>query len=168
MHASYLCTVACLAAGGLLLGCGGRGCSEPEVVRDCGNHGGEDAAQNELKKIEGTWRFVSRVRVDGKPNPPEQLARWKLTITGEKWSVLEDGKLGNAGVHKFDPTKKPAQLDVLITKGEEKGSYHIGIYELEGDTMKVCLGFPNKERPTSFTPELGQYAVVFQREQEKP
>jgi len=126
----------------------------------------KEAGENVLKKIQGTWRFVSQ-EMAGKPRPPEEVAKLKITFTGDKWVVREDGNVVQAGTHKLDPTKKPAQVDAAVTEGQDKGSTMLGIYQLEGDTMKVCFDTQGKERPTSFQAKAGQFAVVIQREQKK-
>jgi uncharacterized protein (TIGR03067 family) len=151
MCGKCLCVVviASLAAGGSSLGAGGK-----------------EAGENELKKIQGTWKFVSH-EMAGKPTPPEQRAKITITFTGDKWSVREDGKVVQSGTHKFDPTKKPGHVDAVVTEGEGKGSTMAGIYELKDDTMKVCFDLQGKERPTSFTAKAGQLAAVIQREKKK-
>jgi uncharacterized protein (TIGR03067 family) len=148
MRGKYLSVVAVasLVMGGTLLG-----------------GGGNQASDNELKKIQGTWQFISQ-EMDGKPRPAEQVAKLKITFTGDKWSVREDGRVVQAGTHKFDPTKKPAQVDAPVTVGEGKGSTMLGIYEMKGDRMKVCFDLQGKERPTSFTAKTGQMAAAIQRE----
>jgi uncharacterized protein (TIGR03067 family) len=148
MPGKYLCVVAVtlLAMAGTLLG-----------------GGGNQASDNELKKIQGTWQFVSQ-EMDGKPRPAEQVATLKITFTGDKWSVREDGKVVQAGTHKFDPTKKPGQVDAAVTEGEGKGSTMLGIYEMKADKMKVCFDLQGKERPTSFTAKTGQMAAAIQRD----
>jgi uncharacterized protein (TIGR03067 family) len=129
--------------------------------------GAKETGQDELKKLQGTWQFVSQ-EVGGKPVPPAQLAKMTITFTGDKWAVRADGKVVQAGTHKLDPTKKPAQVDAVVTEGEDKGSTMLGIYELKGDTMKACFDPAGKERPTSFTTQAGQMAVIIQREKKKP
>ncbi|HYT93395.1 MAG TPA: TIGR03067 domain-containing protein [Gemmataceae bacterium] len=129
--------------------------------------GGKETGEDVLKKIQGTWRFVAK-EVDGKPRPAEQVAKLTITFTGDKWSVREDGKVVQAGTHKFDPSKKPAQVDAAVTAGEGKGSTMLGIYELQGDMMKVCFDPQGKERPTSLTAKTGQFAAVVRREKPKP
>ena len=78
--------------------------------------------------------------------------------------MRDDGKSVQAGTHKFDPTKKPGQVDAVITEGEGKDSKMLGIYEMKGDTMKVCFDPVGKSRPTSFTAKEGEFFAVVQRE----
>ena len=141
--------VALLVAGGTLLG------------------GGNEAGEKDLKKIQGTWKFISQ-EMEGKARAPEDVAKLKITFTDDKWSVREDGKVVQAGTHKLDPTKKPAQVDAMVTEGEGKGEKMLGIYELKGDTMKVCFDPMGKERPTGFSAKAGQFAAVIQREKKNP
>lgn len=151
MRGKWLCVfaIASLATGGTLLGGGGK-----------------EAGENELKKIQGTWQFVSQ-EMDGKSVPPEQLAKMTIAFTGDKWSVRQDDKVVQEGTHKLDATKKPAQVDAVVTEGEGKGSTMLGIYDLKGDTLKVCFDPKGKERPTSLTAKAGQFSAVLQREKKK-
>src|SRR4051812_3915483 len=129
--------VALLGAGGTLLGGDAK-------------QTGDDV----LKKLQGTWKFVAQ-EMHGKALPPEE-GKSRITFDGDKWLVRADGKVVQGGTHKFDPTKKPGQVDAAVTEGEGKGTTMIGIYELKGDTMRVCFDLIGKERPTAFTAKVGQ------------
>src|SRR5437870_4349868 len=48
--------------------------------------GGDKAADGELKKIQGAWKFLAHER-DGKATPAEELKKLKITFTGDKFSV---------------------------------------------------------------------------------
>jgi len=148
MSRKYLCVVAIvsLAAGGPILG------------------GGEKVAGvSELLSIQGIWQFVS-YDIDGKPKPAEQLAKTTIAFIGDGWTLREGGKVLRRGTLQFDPSKKPADVDAVVTEGEGKGATMLGIYELKGDTMKLCFDPQGKERPTRFTAKAGQLAAVVQRE----
>jgi uncharacterized protein (TIGR03067 family) len=125
--------------------------------------GGKDAGAGDLKKLQGTWKFLSH-EMDGNPTPPEQVAKLKITFTGDKFEVREGDRVVQAGTHKLDASKKPAQVDATVTDGEGKGSKMLGIYEFKGDTIKVCFDPMGKERPTSFTSKGGLFTAVCQRE----
>jgi len=128
--------------------------------------GGAQDSASELKKIQGTWRFIAQ-EMGGKASTKEDLAKMTIVFTGDRFDVRDDGKTVQAGTHKFDPTKKPGQVDAVITEGEGKDSKMLGIYEMTGDTMKVCFDPMGKARPTSFTPKEGQFSAVVQREKKK-
>ena len=70
-----------------------------------------------------------------------------------------------------DPSKKPTTFDAVIQEGEVKGkslkgTTIYGIYELNGDTRKLCYVIGSKEdRPTDFAskPGSGVYLEVLKR-----
>ena len=58
-------------------------------------------------------------------------------------------------------------MDITITEGDAKGQLQLAIYELDGDTMKICANTPgDKERPKEFTskPGSGHINIVLKRE----
>src|SRR3954471_19749577 len=99
--------------------------------------------------------------MNGEKMPEDQLKKMSITYAGNQWTVKEGDKVLVAGTQKLDPSKKPHEIDSVITEG--KGNTMLGIYELEGDRMKVCFDPQGKERPKEFTPKAGQYAGVIQR-----
>jgi uncharacterized protein (TIGR03067 family) len=111
------------------------------------------------------WRGVS-VTEDGKEMSKEEADGVRLTVTGEKYTLkLRDQDI--EGTHRLDPTKKPKQIEAVRTKGPHKGEKMVGIYELDGDTFKVCFAAPGKtDRPTEFksTAGSGQRVLVLKRE----
>lgn len=125
--------------------------------------GGKATGESELKKLQGTWQFVSQ-DIDGKARPAAELAKIKITFIGDKWSVAEGDKVLQAGTHKLDPSKTPAQVDAKVTEGEGKGSTMLGIYELKGDTLQVNFDPQGKERPKDFKAAAGLMGVTIKRE----
>jgi uncharacterized protein (TIGR03067 family) len=123
----------------------------------------KDAGGDVLKQIQGTWKFVSQ-EADGKPRTKDELAKQTITFEGDKWMVHRDGKVIQAGTHKFDPDQKPPQVDAVVTEGEDKGNTMLGIYELKGDTLKVCFDAKGKERPVDFTNKAGRMTAAVERE----
>ena len=126
----------------------------------------EAAVAKELQAFKGTWRLSSR-EVDGKKSSEEWIKDVIATNDGSgRFSVRRGGKYIDAGAVKLDPTKKPKTVDVTFTGGERKGQAVVGIYELEGDTFRVCVARPGDERPTEFSAKAGSghTLVVYQRE----
>jgi uncharacterized protein (TIGR03067 family) len=116
-----------------------------------------------LKQIQGTWKFTAK-EMDGKAKSKAELDKTIITFTGDKWEVKDAGKIVQGGTHKFDPSKKPAQVDAMVTEGDGKGNTMLGIYELTGDTLKVCFDPNGKERPTSLQAKGSQMSATVQRE----
>ena len=64
------------------------------------------------------------------------------------------------GIQKIDPTKSPKTIDVTMTEGPNKGAIMLGIYEIDGDTLKVCFDAEVKKRPTEFKSPAGSETFV--------
>lgn len=112
----------------------------------------DKAVKEELDKLQGTWRITS-LEMDGKPIPQEFLKEAKIIVKGDKF----ESRVGvpYTGTVKIDPTQKPKTIDLVFESGPEKGNTSLGIYELDGDTWKICLGVNTMERPTEFAAKPG-------------
>jgi uncharacterized protein (TIGR03067 family) len=125
----------------------------------------KDEVKKEIERFQGTWVFES-VNVEGEAAPAESLKGAKLVIKGDKFTAHE-GKEELHGTFKVDPSKKPKTLDVTFSDGPDKGKTMQGIYELTGDTYKVCIGMPGKERPKEFVSKKGSGHVLEVLKREK-
>ena len=69
------------------------------------------------------------------------------------------------GTQKLDPSKSPKAIDVTMTEGPNKGAVMLGIYEFDGDTLKVCFDPQGKKRPTEFKspPDSANFVNVHKR-----
>ena len=74
----------------------------------------------------------------------------------EAWIYLVwDAKQGE---YKLDPTAKPKAIDLVEPNGSRNTP---GIYELDGDTLKICIAEgQNAVRPTAFKPDGMRMPVV--------
>ncbi len=124
----------------------------------------EAAVKKDLEKLRGTWRYESLV-VEGTKADEDDFKNARLVCEGEKFT-MNDGTATYRGTLHLDPAKKPRTIDVVFTDGPEKGKTSFGIYEVEGDTFKVCIGLAGKERPTEFVskPGSGHVLEVLKRE----
>ena len=81
-----------------------------------------------------------------------------------RFPQLAEDATSKAGTFKLDATKKPKQMDTVSTEKEVM----LGIYELGGDSYKVCFAPIGKPRPGEFTsqPGSGNILQVWEREKE--
>jgi uncharacterized protein (TIGR03067 family) len=118
----------------------------------------------------GTWRPIATEN-NGNKASEETLKeiRWARGADG-KWAMQRDGKtVLEWTVTRIDPTKKPKTIDLEVTFGSHEGQVYRGIYELDGDTLRVCLGQPERaERPTGFSARKGSNSALsaFKREKD--
>jgi uncharacterized protein (TIGR03067 family) len=127
---------------------------------------GEDA-KKDLDKLQGTWA-VTAMEKGGEAAPKDVVEKITVTFKGNK--IIMDGPLaapkGEEPVKpeftvKLDPAKKPKAIDTTPLSGKFKGKTQMGIYQLEGDELKLCL--PNqevKERPSEFKSPKGSDLAV--------
>jgi uncharacterized protein (TIGR03067 family) len=112
----------------------------------------KDDAIKELKKFQGEWVPVS-VEVNGKAAPAEALKDVKVTVKGNKITFKEGAKTME-GTFTLAPTKKPKQIDATA-KEKDKEFKTIGIYEFDGDKLKICDTLAGGERPKKFSSKGG-------------
>jgi uncharacterized protein (TIGR03067 family) len=127
--------------------------------------GKENDAKKELEQLQGIW-YMAALEVEGQQVAEEKLQATTLTIKGDKYTVTVKDKSYET-VITLDPTKKPKAIDMVFSDGPNKDKIHRGIYELDGDTFKLCRARePDDERPTEFAsqPKSGVFVVIWKRQ----
>ena len=137
------------------------------LVVSCGigTRAGDKAdVEKEVKKFQGVWTIES-LESGGKKVPADAFKGMTLTYEGDKYTVKNGKDVIQVGTQKLDPSKSPKTLDGKITEGFGKGSVMPGIYEIDGDTLKVCFDEAGKKRPTEFKTADGSQTtlVVYKR-----
>jgi uncharacterized protein (TIGR03067 family) len=121
------------------------------------------AGKPEPARLTGTWKVVS-IESNGKQLPKANQRDDWLIREKDFWTWLpEEGngvfayKLGGAGTIDF----KVLQSGVVGPKQR----VYLGIWALEGDTLKVCYAIPGMGRPAAFAtkPDSGQTLFVLKR-----
>ena len=115
--------------------------------------------EKEVRKFQGAWTFESS-ETGGKELPASELAGLILTFEGDKHTVKKGNEMVQVGTQKLDPSKSPKAIDVTLTEGVNKGAVMLGIYEINGDTLKVCFDAEGKKRPTQFKSAPGSQTFV--------
>jgi uncharacterized protein (TIGR03067 family) len=115
------------------------------------------ATDDDQQKLQGKWT-VESFQYNG--NPVEMMKEATREFKDGKYSLTP--KTGDAieGTVKLDPTKKPKTIDL-----EVNGRTLKGIYELDGDTLKMCYILSDGERPSEFAskPDTGVILILHKR-----
>jgi uncharacterized protein (TIGR03067 family) len=122
----------------------------------------KDAVKKEMEKLQGKWALVA-VEREGKKVPEAALKEEKiiLTIAGDKLSFSrarkgETKNFDNGSYKIVDARARPKKIDLTgFPKPDEK---MLGIYELDGKTLKICVG--ELKRPTEFASKPGSRTGV--------
>jgi uncharacterized protein (TIGR03067 family) len=124
-------------------------------------------AKKELGKLQGTWNVVA-LEANGQKAPAELIKNAKLVFKGDTYT-FHSGDQVIEGMVSLDLTKTPKQIDAKQLSGPGKGKTRKGIYQLEGDDLKLCLGQAGGDvRPKTFATAEGEPARLYVLKRAKP
>ncbi len=111
----------------------------------------KDADKKDLQKLAGKWQPTSMLIGKNKTSD-EDLKTFTLALEGDTYTFSIKGeKEPDKGKFKIDANAKPMTMDIITGKDSpNKGKILLAIYELDGDTMKICYDREGKKRPTEF------------------
>jgi uncharacterized protein (TIGR03067 family) len=110
--------------------------------------------KDDLGKLQGEWSAVSG-EMDGEPLPDAYVKNGKRILKDNELTVRFGEYTFLKATVSIDATKEPAEIDYVIKEGPDKGKVRKGIYALDGDTFKSCMGLPDKPRPKTFEGKQG-------------
>jgi uncharacterized protein (TIGR03067 family) len=90
----------------------------------------------------------------GQNKPSSGLTQARIVISGRHFTTSGMGATYE-GTLELNTTKTPKALDLIFSSGPEAGTRSLGIYELDGDSWKLCLTTTAAPRPTKFATEPG-------------
>jgi uncharacterized protein (TIGR03067 family) len=98
--------------------------------------------------LTGEW-LVEQVTSGGRRLESANLV-YKFTADG-KWLIYRDGMELTAPNRQYtaDPKARPATVE-LIADATRPATRREGIYEVDGDTLTMCVAPPKGARPTKF------------------
>ncbi len=120
-----------------------------------------------LKSLEGTW-VTTGVEIGGNKVPAETIKQMpgRVTIAAGKYTLKAGERSDTGTIAVVDAGKKPKQMDIKPADGPLAGKTLAAIYEVDGETLKVCYAPPDQARPTSFNTKdkPGYMAIEYKRE----
>lgn len=127
------------------------------------------------KRLQGQWQVTGLV-IDGRDvssatQPARALDGFKLVIEGSRFTyfMIVNGKEHQIDLDvATDVAKTPHVLDAKLLGGAFKGKVCQGIYELEGDTLRLCLpDKPGTKRPAKLESKPGSLTQLITLERMK-
>jgi uncharacterized protein (TIGR03067 family) len=124
----------------------------------------DDAAKKDVEKLQGEWVMESH-EINGEKLGEDRIKDYKRTVKEDHFTVVVGDKTVVEGTFVLDTSKKPKTLDITLESGDQKGEKMLGIYELDGDTYKVCIGAPGIDSPTEFVskPDSNHGLTIWKR-----
>ena len=101
------------------------------------------SARNDDSNIQGTWRVILS-EDSGRTPPSEALGEIRFVFKKDK-VMMESGGRKQESTYTLDWSTSPKSID-LTSNGEKK----LGIYDLQGDTLRLCISENTDDRPTAF------------------
>ena len=104
----------------------------------------------DLDHLQGNWNVVS-MEMDGQKMSGGSA---RIEVRGHRFATIGMGALYE-GTVVVDQAAAPKRFELHFEEGPEKGNTSFGIYQLDGDTWKVCLTTRGSERPKEFAAPPG-------------
>ena len=118
------------------------------------------------KAMRGTWTPI-KAELSGRPWSEDEFKAIALKLNDGKYEVSVAGQL-DRGTYTLDSKSTPKEMTITGSDGPNKGKTFLCIYELSGDTLRVCYDLSGKKTPTEFATAKGTplYLVTYTRKQE--
>jgi hypothetical protein len=113
---------------------------------------------SDLDLLQGHWS-VTALEMEGQKIPPAMLAGASIVVQGNRFTSTGMGAVYE-GILDIDSSTTPRQFDMRFDAGPEEGNTNLGIYELAGDSWKVCLATRGTVRPGGFASAPGSGIAI--------
>jgi uncharacterized protein (TIGR03067 family) len=121
---------------------------------------------DDAKVVQGNWVPV-KAELAGQPMADAVLKIISLKLDNGKYEVFV-GNEPDRGTYTVDSTTQPKSMTVTGTDGVNHGKTFPAIYELKGDTLRICYDLSGAKHPTEFKSLAGTklYLVTYNRKKE--
>ncbi|HEV3310130.1 MAG TPA: TIGR03067 domain-containing protein, partial [Chloroflexota bacterium] len=122
----------------------------------------EPAGKTDLEKWQGTWVEATCEWKGEDVGFNDQRPRWIRAVKGNRSLVMDqDGGAIHDLTFSLKPGQAPRAIDIHVIRGPDSGQTNLGIYQFDGDNLKICWTIAGQERPTVFTTKRGT-GICFQ------
>jgi uncharacterized protein (TIGR03067 family) len=123
-----------------------------------------DLGLNDFRQMQGSWTLVYAEN-DGMQFSYDVSGLGRLFVRGDRYKLGPQTPGASTGQFALNGSRWPRQINYTPMTGPRAGQTMLGIYEILGDTHKVCFAAPGQPRPTNFstTPGTGQMNYVWLR-----
>jgi uncharacterized protein (TIGR03067 family) len=126
-----------------------------------GSQGQENA---DRQRLVGTWTGWI---VEGRGDRPNAMIGkiTEMVITNQTIRARDDQRDMGEGNYRVGRDQGWGTLDTAATGGPLRGKSYLGIYQLDGDTLRWCTANPGRPRPTQLMTRRGDgwYLMVLRR-----
>jgi uncharacterized protein (TIGR03067 family) len=125
-----------------------------------------ETRQHQADALDGTWKPIE-VEVAGTKLPEDIYSGWRLELSKGRY-VLKGAESPDSGTVAADASKKPKTMDITGSDGPNKGKSFPCIYEIDGDSLRICYDLAGKKRPAEFRTrkDTKLYLVTYRRQKD--
>lgn len=129
-----------------------------------------DQAPAERLRLQGTWTPAEPIEAwyEGSDAGKAELPEVTVTIAEDSFVLWDTARVEAVFTFKLNPAVKPKQID-LVSEGDDEIILR-GIYQLQGDELKLMLRKGDGPRPQQFVsiPESDMELLVLERQHPEP
>lgn len=120
-------------------------------------------SSDDAKAVQGNWN-PTHAELAGQPMADAVLKIISLKLDNGNYEVFVGGA-PDRGTYTLDSATKPKSMTITGTDGPNRGKTFPAIYELNGDTLRICYDLAGAKRPTEFKSIAGTrlYLVSYNR-----
>lgn len=120
-------------------------------------------SMDDASALQGKWKPVT-AELGGQPMADDVLKIISLRMDNGKYEVFV-GDEPDRGTYSVDSAAEPKAMTVVGTDGPNKGRTFPAIYEINGDTLRICYDLSGAKRPSEFKSVAGTklYLVTYSR-----
>lgn len=105
-------------------------------------------AEQPRSDLTGLWQLVSTSE-PGKAGAAADVSKKQLVLSERSFSFVEDGIVTQEGSFSERTAKDVHSMDLTwaIDRGKSSRQSSLGIYEIQGETLKLCFSAPSPDEP---------------------
>jgi uncharacterized protein (TIGR03067 family) len=121
---------------------------------------------SDAKAVQGNWK-PAKAELAGQAMAEAVLKSISLKLDNGKYEVFVGDK-PDRGTYTLDSATTPKSMTITGTEGPNRGKTFPAIYELKGDSLRICYDLSGTKRPTEFKSVAGTqlYLVTYNRKKE--
>lgn len=121
---------------------------------------------DDAKAVQGSWT-LAKADLSGQPLAEAVMKSISLKLDNGKYEVFV-GTSPDRGTYTLDTASKPKGITVIGTEGPNQGKTFPAIYEIKGDTLRICYDLSGAKRPAEFKSVAGTklYLVTYHRKKD--
>src|SRR5205085_3230463 len=106
-----------------------------------------DKADADGEGPQGSWRYVSATEGGKQRAVPDDM---RLVMTDDHWTTSRRGQDPMGGTYIVDDSKRPRHIDLIVEEQPGRPIVQKGIYERDGDTLRIRFAPAGGPRPKDF------------------